>query len=67
MEERHITLQMVADLIETGEITPKNERNFWISKKYPERDDNLICAAVALENKVVIKTVMHRWRREETA
>ncbi len=65
MEERGITLQMVADLIETGEITPKNEHNLWIGKSYPERNDNLICAAVALENKVVIKTVMHRWKREE--
>lgn len=27
MEERGITMQMVADVIETGDITPKNERN----------------------------------------
>ncbi|MBF0098827.1 MAG: DUF4258 domain-containing protein [Magnetococcales bacterium] len=65
MEERSITLSMVADLVETGEITAKNERNLWISKEYPERNDNLICAAVALEDMVVIKTVMHRWKQEE--
>ncbi|MBF0184495.1 MAG: DUF4258 domain-containing protein [Magnetococcales bacterium] len=65
MEERGISLPLVADLIESGEVTAKNERNLWISKGYPERNDNLICAAVAFEDKVVIKTIMHRWKQEE--
>ncbi|MEO5378692.1 MAG: DUF4258 domain-containing protein [Magnetococcus sp. DMHC-6] len=64
MEEREITLQMVADMIETGEIKPKDERHLWISKFYPERKDNLICLAVTLENMMIIKTVMHKWTLE---
>ncbi|MBF0295438.1 MAG: DUF4258 domain-containing protein [Magnetococcales bacterium] len=67
MRERGITLPKVADVVESGEIIPKNERNLWIVKAYPERADNLICAAVAVENVVVIKTVMHNWQQMEAS
>ena len=65
MVERGVTIHIVANLIETGHIKPKDERNMWVNKSYPDRNDNLICAAVALENMVVIKTVMHKWKLEE--
>lgn len=65
MAERGITIQIVADVIETGEKKSKNERSMWLSKSYPDRNDKLICAAVVLENAIVIKTVMHKWKLEE--
>ncbi|MBF0383107.1 MAG: DUF4258 domain-containing protein [Magnetococcales bacterium] len=65
MAERGINIQMVVDIIETGEKKFKNERSLWLSKGYPDRDDNLICAAVVLEDAIVIKTVMHKWKLEE--
>ncbi|MBF0163803.1 MAG: DUF4258 domain-containing protein [Magnetococcales bacterium] len=66
MAERKVTIQMVAELIETVDMIRKNERNLWISKAFPDRDDNLICAAVALETALVIKTIMHNWQQMET-
>ena len=65
MAERHITGDLLYHLIETGQATHKDERRLWLSKKYPERDDNLICAAVVLEDAVVVKTVMHHWQLVE--
>ncbi|MBF0098687.1 MAG: hypothetical protein HQM04_17860 [Magnetococcales bacterium] len=65
MVERVVTVPMVADLIESGTVKTKDERNLWISKAFPEREDNLICAAVALEHAVVVKTIMHNWQLVE--
>ncbi|MBF0340700.1 MAG: DUF4258 domain-containing protein [Magnetococcales bacterium] len=66
MAERRVTVQMVAELIETGDMIQKNERNSWISKAFSDRDDNLICTAVAFEAALVVKTVMHNWQLMET-
>ncbi|HEY7493772.1 MAG TPA: DUF4258 domain-containing protein [Candidatus Tectomicrobia bacterium] len=65
MEERHSTGDLLYNLLETGQATYKDERRLWLSKRYPERDDNLICAPVVLEDAVVVKTVMHRWQLVE--
>ena len=27
----------------------------------PDRDDNLVCAVLVLENAVIVKTLMHHW------
>jgi hypothetical protein len=58
--------QALLDLIETGEVRYKDEVRLWIAKRYPERDDNLVCAAAVLESALVIKTVMHQlaWEPE---
>ncbi len=58
---RQISQELLYDLIETGIATYKDERRLWLSKAYSDRDDNLICAAVVLEDELVVKTVMHRW------
>lgn len=65
MAERGIQDTLLQDLIETGLMTHKDDRRLWIHKRYSERDDNLICAAVVLENQVIVKTVMHRWKQME--
>lgn len=49
------------DILETGEIRYKDNVRQWIAKNMPERKDNLICAAVALEDRLIVKTVMHHF------
>lgn len=61
MIERHIDHEVVQELIELGDIKLKDKYRFWIYKEFENRDDNLICAAVVLENKMIIKTIMHHW------
>lgn len=65
MRERQITEDMVYDLLETGNARYKDERRLWLSKTYPDRDDNDICAAVVLEDNLIVKTIMHRWELQE--
>ena len=64
MEERGVSDALLLDLIETGELRHKDERRVWIAKHYPERADNLLCTAAALETAVVVKTVMHHFTWE---
>lgn len=52
---------MLLDLIETGDVREKDATHLWIAKQYPERSDNLLCAAAVLEATVVVKTVMHHF------
>jgi hypothetical protein len=65
MKERTISYDLIRELIETGETRYKDEHHVWIYKSFTERDDNLICAAVVLEQKIIIKTIMHRWQLME--
>lgn len=65
MKERSIDESLLFDLIETGALKYKDEKRVWIFKTYPERSDNLICAAVILEDKVIVKTVMINWQLME--
>lgn len=64
MAERAITDDVLLNLIETGEVRHKDDVRLWIAKHYPERADNLLCAAVVLETAVVVKTVMHHFAWE---
>ncbi|MEO1751992.1 DUF4258 domain-containing protein [Thiofaba sp. EF100] len=64
MQERCISDALLLELIETGEERYKDERRLWIAKSIPGRTDNLICAAVALENALIVKTVMHHFTWE---
>lgn len=61
MVERSIDDVMLLDLIATGEMKYKDKVRFWIFKEYPERNDNLICAAVVMEGELVVKTIMHHF------
>ena len=65
MQERRITEELLYDLLETGTAKYKDERRLWLFKAYPDRDDNNICAAVVLEDEVIMKTIMHRWELQE--
>ena len=65
MRDRGITEELLWDLIETGTVRHKDDIRLWIFKSYPDRDDNLICAAAVLEDEVIIKTVMHHFELKE--
>ena len=64
MSERRISEELLIDIIETGQTRYKDETSLWIFKHIEGRDDNLICAAVVLEKKLVIKTIMHHFQWE---
>jgi len=60
MSERNISEQTLLDLIETGEVRHKDAHRFWIAAHFADRQDNLLCAAVVQDARVlVVKTLMH--------
>jgi Domain of unknown function (DUF4258) len=65
MIERDISMELLHDLIETGELRYKDEQHAWIAKHYPERTDNLICTALIINQAIIIKTVMFHFSFEE--
>ena len=62
MLERGISDTELLDVIETGTIRQKDEKRMWIYKAVEKRVDNLICAAVMEEDRLVVKTVMINWQ-----
>lgn len=64
MTERRISEDLLKEIIETGQTRYKDESRLWIYKHIEGRDDNLICAAVVLEDKLVVKTIMHHFQWE---
>lgn len=65
MDKRDVSLELLFDLIETGDIRHKSEFDLWIFRHYPERTDNMVCTAVVVGQAVVVKTVMVDWTLEE--
>ncbi len=61
MAKRKITLPEVKELIELGDYREMKGEHGWIYYKFPERDDNLMCAAVVNKKAMIIKTLMIRW------
>ena len=62
MAKRKITLPEVKTLIESGSFKSVEGSDGWIFYNFPEREDNLICAAVVNDQAIIIKTVMIRWQ-----
>ena len=65
MAKRDISLGLLIDLIETGNIRHKIESDLGIHKQYPDRSDNMVCPAVVVGQAVIVKTVMADWTLEE--
>ncbi len=67
MFQRSINEDEICELLESGETRYKDNKRLWIAKNMKNRNDNLICVAVALEDRLIVKTVMHRfqWEVEE--
>ncbi|WP_026181542.1 DUF4258 domain-containing protein [Thioalkalivibrio sp. ALJ7] len=65
MKQRGISEHELFELSERGDLRNKDEIRLWVAKHFEERSDNLICAAVILEEQLVVKTAMHHfdWRR----
>ncbi len=55
MEKRDISLELLLDLIETGDIRHKSETDLWIFRQYPGRADNMVCTAVVVGQAVIVK------------
>jgi hypothetical protein len=66
MQERGIDEVLLALLIETGELKRTIGAQSFIFRNFEDRHDNLVCAAVAEEEKLVVKTVMINWTLRET-
>ena len=61
MQERNVTIEQVVDIVDTGETKFADPTHLWAFKSVANRDDNLICAVLVLEDKVVVKTIMHHF------
>ena len=61
MVERRITDGMLLQVIDHGETRYRDDTHLWAFMQFPERDDNLLCAVLVLEDAVVVKTVMHHF------
>ena len=64
MSQRGITDADIEYLLQNGTARYKDTTRLWIAMYFPERSDNLICIAVSLEKKLIIKTVMHNFQWE---
>ena len=64
MAQRAIGDNVLVELLERGRIRYKDSRRAWVAMAFDGRNDNLLCAAVSVEDELVVKTVMHRFRWE---
>lgn len=61
MKERGVSEGELFLLLENGKIKHKDAQRCWVYGALPGRKDNPVCAAVVLEDELVVKTVMIRW------
>ena len=61
MLERDLSTASVLDIIDTGTQKDAGGTHYWLYKHFPDRQDNLLCVAVVIDNVLVVKTVMHHW------
>ena len=61
MIARKVTADLVLQIVDTGFVRYSDPIRLWAWLEVPERDDNLLCLALVLEDAIVVKTVMHHW------
>ena len=61
MRDRDVTDELLLRILDEGGVRYADATHCWAWLDVPERADNLLCAAVVLENAVIVKTVMHHW------
>ena len=61
MDERGINDTLLLDVIDSGETRYRDATHLWVFKNFSERLDNLLCAVLVLEDRLVVKTVMHHF------
>jgi len=64
MSDRGVSDALLLDIIETGELRYRDQTRVWIAKRFADRTNNLLCAAVVLDTALVVKTVMHHFSWE---
>ena len=64
MAERAISDADLVAVIDRGELRYKDTTHLWAYRHFPERNDNVVCAVLVLEDAVVAKTVMHHFEQE---
>ena len=62
MAKRGITLHQVKQVIEEGEFLRKDDTHGWLYCHFPNRNDNLVCAAVIDGEALIVKTIMVHWQ-----
>ncbi len=65
MKKRDVSDAVLQQVVENGEVKYKDASHLWVYEHIEGREDNLICAAMVIENVVVVKTVMINWGLEE--
>ncbi|RDB42168.1 DUF4258 domain-containing protein [Halomonas sp. DQ26W] len=65
MAERNIPEALLLELLDIGDTRYKDSMRLWIAMSVADRQDNMICAAVVLEDRLVVKTIMHHFSWEE--
>jgi hypothetical protein len=66
MAKRKGTLAEIKRLIEERQFRAKEVSHGWIFHHFESRHDNLVCAAVAAEHTIIVKTVMVNWKERDT-
>lgn len=61
MVERNISDEILLEVIDSGETRYRDPTHLWAFKDFPERQDNLLCTVLVLEDAVIVKTVMHHF------
>lgn len=61
MVERNISDEILLEVIDSGETRYRDPTHLWAFKEFPERQDNLLCTVLVLEDAVIVKTVMHHF------
>ena len=61
MVERDLSATLILEIIDTGIQKDAGGTHYWLYKHFPDRQDNLLCVAVVIDNVLVVKTVMHHW------
>ena len=61
MVERNISDEILHEVIDSGEARYRDPTHLWAFKEFPERQDNLLCTVLVLEDAVIVKTVMHHF------
>ena len=61
MADRGIADALLLRVIDEGSVRYRDANHLWVWLEVPSRDDNLLCAVLVLEGKLIVKTVLHRW------
>ncbi|MCS2609132.1 DUF4258 domain-containing protein [Halomonas dongshanensis] len=64
MASRNVSEDELAILIEKGALKYKDATRLWAAHHFGNRSDNLVSVAAIIEDKLVVKTVMHYFHWE---